>query len=452
MTPHVFLGPLVAVLVLIVWLVAGVVQDARRRPARARGAGVATIGGPPATYGRAVAAALPGAWRSAGLREQSRPLPAVHGEGRPMGDGVAFPMTAPYAMGELVRLEERVAAALARSVPVGLVRVRPTPGRPGYATLVVSRTHPLATQLPYPVQPGHRPPGGRGLEAVIGQTEFLTPLIVDPRKTSLWVGQNGSGKTWGVMAMLIAMSTFPVVEMTVYDASVKAGSGYAQLGPRLRHGKVLTGTKRINADLRAVMRSLERRAELLDGRPYAPTRDMPLRMIVFEEFPHWADDDDSDLDLVIALAREGREFGLSLQLVAQNAIGTSVDTTLRAELRQRFVFKVDGWRTADLALGEGVRGGDGEDGWSPIPSDWPGVLDSVVTGESGVVRSRVFAALSSLADARAMWGDSVDWGDPRAVPNARMRCFVAQHLAALRAGPPRAIDIDKASSPRGVGT
>lgn len=448
MTAAVFVWPLVACLGVVAWLIVPTALERRRArtfaPRAHRGTVVAP---PPPSYAKAVIDALPQAWASSGLRETpSKPFPKVTGAARPLGDGISLPIRTVYAMRELVKLEERVAAGLAGRVPVGLVRVRSTPGEPGRAELIVSRTHPLASQLPYPVMPGQRPWGGRGLQVTVGQTEFLKPLTVDLQKTALWAGQNGSGKTWGVIDMMLAASTFPNVEMTVYDASIKGGSGYSPFGPRLRHGGVLKGRRAIFADIALVEQSLAARAKLLDGAPYAPTRKLPLRLIIIEEFPGLIAEDE-DLETIIRLAQQGREFGLSLQLVAQSAHGTIIDTVLRAELRQRFVFRMAGWREADMALGEGVRGGDGEDGWQPIPDAWPGVLDSVVPEETGIVRSRCFAPIASLADAQRMFGSSVDWADPKAVPNARMRSFVQQHVDALTfpngapLSAPRAVDL-----------
>lgn len=806
MTASVFLWPLLLCLLVIAGLIVPAAIDRRKAKAyepRIRSTSLVAV--PPATYGAAVIDALDSAWTAAGLRETpSRPLPKVTGRGRVLGDGMAFPLSTVYAMKDLVKLEERVAAGLQRQVPVGLVRIRPLAGEPGRAHLIVSRSHPLGSQLPYPVLPGRRPPGGRGFSVTIGQTEFLRPLTIDLQKTALWAGQNGSGKaldvatplptpngwttmgavrtgdmvygsdgapcrvvskspvradrecfsvmfsdgeaitcdadhlwsvsnleqrqsassrrngrrridrgtvqspsgdpipavlslttaellrrgvldgrragwsvavarpvrgvesvlpvgpytlgvwlgdgncrdghitqdpadaapvvaamaleghearpvpstplgwrvigltaqlrqlgvlgakripamyltasvgqraallrglmdtdghcarggkvelsfssreliddarelvcslghvvgqprahvttgqvswrltwtppevvfglprkaerqsfrgvprcrtiraiepvepvpvqcitvdspnhlylcgrsfvpthnTWGVVDMMLAAATFPNVEMTVYDASIKGGSGYAPFGPRLRHGGVLKGRRQIFADIAKVEQSLARRAKLLDGQPYTPTAKLPLRLVIIEEFPGLIAEDD-DLETIIRLAQQGREFGLSLQLVAQNAHGTIVDTVLRAELRQRLAFRMAGWREADMALGEGVRGGDGEDGWTPIPDAWPGVLDSVVAEETGVVRSRCFAPISTLADAQRMFGSAIDWSDEKAVPNARMRCFVQQHVAALaypngaalRA--PQAIDLPPAAGRRPAST
>ena len=421
-----------------VWTRAEIVKRRARAKAPARERAPELLG-----YGRRVNAELPAAWEAAGIRTTAqRQAPTIAGNGRPLGDGLVFPMRyAGWTAGELTKAEERLASALARRVQVGLVRIRPLPGQPGHAQLIVSRTHPLGTQLAWPGPPGSTPTGGRGLEAVIGQTEYLRPLIVDPAKTALWAGQNGSGKTWGLADMLLCLAPRPNVELTVYDASVKGGSGYSGFAARLRHGRVLTDRDEIFGDLEQIEVSLGRRAEILDGRPWSPTPALPLRLVLIEEFPGLAPEDE-DLDLIVRLAQQGREFGFALHLASQNAHGSIVDTVLRAELRQRLVFRMNGWREVDMALGEGTRGGDGEDGYVPIPTEWPGVLDSVVTGETGVVRSRCWAPISSLADARAMFGGSIDWTDPRAVPNARMRCFVAQAMAALaEVKVPKAIDL-----------
>ena len=455
MTSAVFVWPLACVALLVAYLALAPLIDRWRRPKvavrRPEQAGLTSL---PDSYPRQVKAEMPAAWAAAGLRStEARPLPTVHAGGRPVGDGIEFGLSYPgWTADELRKVEERVAGALARRVTVGLVRIRPLPGSPGRGSITVARTHPLAAAAAYPVAPGRRPPGGRGLQVAIGRTEFLRPYLIDLTKTALWVGQNGSGKTVGVTDMLLGAATFPNVEITVYDGSVKGGTGYGDFGPRIRHGLVLKSKRGIVEDIGRIEASLRKRAEILDGRPYHPTPELPLRLVVIEEFPA-LDLEDDDLERVIHLAQQGRELGLAIHAVAQNPIGAIVDTVLRAELRQRVVFRVDGWRVADMGLGEGTRGGNGEDGYQPIPEQWPGVFDAVVAEESGVVRCRAFMPMSTLVEARA-WAnergelDVIDWADPRPVALARIRAFVALHVTRC---PKRPEAIDLVAKPRVTG-
>lgn len=440
-TAGVFIWPGLALAAYALWVVvvAPLIDRYRREvtPARQRPALVDP------SYNRKVRTALPDAWRAAGLKPTpARALPSTNGAARALGDGIEIPLTfGGYNASDLVKLEERVAGALQRDVAVGLVRIRPTPGQPGRGTLVVARTHPLAAPVVWPAAYGRRAPGGKEWHVCIGRTEFLRPATVDLSMTSAWFGQNGSGKTVGVVCMMLAAATMPNVELTIYDGSLKGGSGYVDFGARLLHGRPLRSKAEIVADMRQTFASLTRRAELLNGKPWQATRALPLRVKIIEEFPALELEDD-DLELLIKLVRQGREFGLAAHLVSQNPAGYVVDTGLRAELRQRMVYRVDGWRMADMGLGEGTRGSDGEDGYVPIPVQWPGVFDSVVKEETGVIRSRTFMPTSTMAEAEA-WATATGldaqaprWrDDPKAVALARMRAFIRAHVEACPSAP-----------------
>jgi hypothetical protein len=265
--------------------------------------------------------------------------------------------------------------------------------------------------------------------AAIGRSENLGAALVDMARTSMWAGQNGSGKTVGVIDMLMVAASLPWVEITVYDGSDKLGADYLDLAPRLRHGRVLTKRREIVADLKLQRKALRRRSAILAGRPYQPSRKLPLRIILLGEFPA-LELEDRELADVLGLARQGRAHGVALHLETQDASAAVVDSELRRELRQRLVFRMDGWDSADSALGRGVRGADGSDGFTPIPAEWPGVFDSVT--DEGVTRNRAFLPQSTLDEAKA-WargrGFGLNWSDPAAVRLARQRCYMALHVA-----------------------
>lgn len=442
MGPDVFVVPMLGVLlvVLVVGLmtVRGAVEQRRRDAAR----GTADSSRLPYTYERGVRAAWESVCAAAELKDRTtRQAPSLLPGARPRGDGLEIPIRfGGWTLEELTKASERLGGALGRHVSVGHLKVRGTPGRPGQGSVIIYRTHPLAAVAPWPVAPGLAPPGGRGSVVAVGRSENLGPALVDLARTSMWAGQNGSGKTIGILDMLMAATALPWVEVTVYDGSDKLGADYLDLAPRLRHGRVLTARRGIIGDLALHRKALRVRSGMLSGRPYQPTRRLPLRIILVEEFPA-LELEDRELALLLALARQGRAHGVAVHLVTQDASAAVVDSELRRELRQRLVFRMDGWDSADSALGRGVRGADGSDGFTPIPAEWPGVFDSVT--DEGVTRNRAFLPQSTVPEAHA-WaaarGFRMDWRDPGALRLARQRAFVAQHVAALEWGPPEAVD------------
>jgi hypothetical protein len=426
--------------VLVVGLLTLRTELERRRRDAARGAGVDRVY-LPMTYERAVRAGWEQACAAAELRDRTtRQAPTLLPGGRPAGDGLEIPVRfGGWTLEELKRAQERLGGALGRHVAVGHLMVRGTPGRPGQGSVVVYRTHPLAALAPWPAPAGVAPRGRVGTLVAVGRAETLGPALVDLARTSMWAGQNGSGKTVGVIDMLMAAATLPWVELTVYDVSDKLGADYADMAPRLRHGRVLTSRREIVADLKAQRRALRQRSLILAGRPYQPSRRLPLRIILVEEFPA-LELYDRELADLLGLARQGRGPGVALHLVTQDASAAVVDSELRRELRQRLVFRMDGWDSSDSALGRGVRGADGSDGYTPIPAEWPGVFDAVT--EEGVTRNRAFLPQSTVPEARE-WsrvrGFGLRWSDPAAVRLARQRAFVALHVAAC---PPAPVSVD----------
>lgn len=336
---------------------------------------------------------MPAAWAAAGVTPTSskpgakvaaQQVPVMHSPGRWLEDGIEWEFSAHgHDVAELAKHAPVVESALNEGRGrVAYVEIRPAVGDPGRGVLRALWTHPLAKARPWPYQPGETPMANSRDKAVLGVDTGGQPVRLGVLEYSaLFGGQNGSGKTIGVLTYLANLMPLPDVEITVYDASVKRGADYLAMLPRLR--ALITEPQEIAADLARQFATFAARAGTLGERAYQPTREMPVRVMLVEEAPALLEVLDSTTLRLIA--QQTRAYGGVLVLVSQSGHSNVMDTVLRGELRNRVCYRVANWQAADMILGDVPDA----KAYQLIPQQWPGTADVDRDG-TGLTRFRTY--------------------------------------------------------------
>jgi S-DNA-T family DNA segregation ATPase FtsK/SpoIIIE len=248
----------------------------------------------------------------------------------------------------------------------GAVRVYPTPDN--YANrceLRVLDTDPHADAIPWP---------GPSVTSIsepieLGPFEDAEPCRVSfLRRHVLFGGATGAGKSGGLNVLIGNLSACR--DVVLWGIDLKKGM---ELGPWLscldRLATTPDAAQLLLADAVAV---LEARAAVLaeqGQRVWVPSPDMPVLIILIDEYAELADDAPGAVRHADSVARRGRAVAVSLvaatQRPTQKAMGHGA---VRSQMDVRICFRVRERKDVDLILGQGMLAA----GWQAHTLDAPG--------------------------------------------------------------------------------
>jgi S-DNA-T family DNA segregation ATPase FtsK/SpoIIIE len=248
----------------------------------------------------------------------------------------------------------------------GAVRVYPTgDGKANRCELRVLDTDPHAEAIPWPG------PSARSIKDPIdlGPFEDAEPCRVSfLRRHALFAGTTGSGKSGGLNVLMATLAACD--DVVIWAIDLKQGIELQPWSPCIdRLATTPAEAAALLADAVAILQTRAGHLAATGRRVWEPSPEMPVLVIIIDEYAELADDAPDAMSDTDSIARLGRAVAVTLvaatQRPTQKAMGQGA---VRSQMDTRICFRVRERRDVDLVLGQGMLAA----GWAAHTLNAPG--------------------------------------------------------------------------------